>query len=171
MVLSNMHRALLAPLVAAMLLLDACGEEPRPRDGEHEATSMPSASTPGADATPTSTYPEVCLRASQNVGLIDELAALYAQIDQRLKLGDQLDVPRQIDHSATFPRPADAASAARRLDSQGYRANQRGRTLLVFHRDAVDLEASRRFVCEVYLAVDRNRGDYEGWGSMVVESH
>ncbi len=46
----------------------------------------------------------MCLKASDNVGLVDELVRVRAQIEQRLELGDELGVPREIDHSARFRR-------------------------------------------------------------------
>lgn len=152
----------LALLVAPLLLFTACGSAPA---SEPNAEPVRDKGNSGAS------YPSVCLKASDNVGLVDELVRVRAQIEQRLELGDELGVPREIDHSARFRRPSDARDAASDLRSLGYRVQQRHRALVILHRDAVDLRTSRRFTCEVYLAVDRHRGDYEGWGSMVVEGN
>lgn len=91
-----------------------------------------------------------------------------SQIEQRLSLGDRLEVPREVEHFSHFRRKAAAASAADELIECGYSVflERRGLKLLVVARkeSAVEPPIVEAFVREVFDIVESHGGDYDGWG-------
>jgi regulator of RNase E activity RraB len=90
-----------------------------------------------------------------------------------VEAGDQISVPREIDHVVSFPSEEMAKSAAAALAEKGFRVDDAdhadGRWTLEFHReDACDGERPDEFVFEILDIVEPFEGDYDGWGSMVV---
>lgn len=91
------------------------------------------------------------------------------------ELGDQLDLPREIDHLALFEELEQAARAAATLRRHGFRVDDlesdgEGRVGVQFHR--VDHCAGGRIdevsqeILDIVLAED---GEYDGWGAALVE--
>lgn len=76
-----------------------------------------------------------------------------ALVRQRLNMGDRADVPRQVDHSASFREQAAARAAAAALAALGYDVGVHRRwfrTLLEFtHVTAVDHDTAAAFTREV----------------------
>lgn len=104
--------------------------------------------------------------------LAQQLTMARQQIDQRAGMGDRLDVPRPIDHSAEFKRRDRAEAAAEELRTLGYDVTlgKRGlRKVLVeaTKHSSVDLETAESFTREVFAVIDRHGGDYDGWGGPV----
>ncbi|NQX12818.1 ribonuclease E inhibitor RraB [Microbacteriaceae bacterium VKM Ac-2855] len=103
------------------------------------------------------------------------LAHAADQLDRRLRNGDQIDVPRPIDHFAVFPRRALARRAARDLVAAGYviridRLRLRS-VLTASHRSPVDAASSTAFIILVVGAVEAAGGDYDGWRARIVPAH
>ena len=95
-----------------------------------------------------------------------------AQRDQRLQVGDDLEMPRAIDHFAYFRSKSAARAAARDFEVAGYTVGVK----LGLLRSSV--EASRmdpltdadvaRFLGEVVAIVTTHGGTYDGFGGTVV---
>lgn len=95
------------------------------------------------------------------------------QLSQRVKLGDQLDVPRDIDHTAYFFTRADAAAAAAELTAAGYvvtfsRKGFGGWLLEAHITTDIEWETVEAFMPELFELIVRSRGIYDGWGGPVV---
>jgi hypothetical protein len=95
------------------------------------------------------------------------------QVAQRAKMGDQLDVAREVDQFAYFDRRAKAAAAAAELGSGGFRTSIRRKGLGTFLLEAhmqspVEQAAVDEFVARMYDLVERHGGIYDGWGGTVV---
>jgi hypothetical protein len=101
-----------------------------------------------------------------------QLTMTAEQVEQRIGLGDRVGAPRQVDHSATFRRHADAVAAAEELAGLGYETTcRRGlfKSSLEFSRvTPVDLETARAFTHEAVRVTEANSGRYDGWGGGVV---
>jgi hypothetical protein len=95
-------------------------------------------------------------------------------VRQMTEIGDQLAVPREIDHMVMFPSEAQAREAAATLAAKGFRCDEvdgsNGRWSLQFHRDeACDGGKPDEFVFEILDLIEPFEGDYDGWGCMVVK--
>ena len=96
-------------------------------------------------------------------------------VDQMEESGDQLEVPREIDHAARFPSRMQAAAASEALAAAGYRVDPPQEPegagqpwLLEFHRqERCDGEEPDRFTFAVLDLIEPHEGDYDGWGSAV----
>ncbi|GAA4670917.1 ribonuclease E inhibitor RraB [Frondihabitans cladoniiphilus] len=99
------------------------------------------------------------------------LAVIAPQLAHRARIGDQLDVPRQIDHTAFFQRKSAAREAALALQELGYRVSVSGgllkSTLEANRVDSLAGDAPERFTREVYGVVAAHGGAYDGWGGEV----
>jgi len=95
------------------------------------------------------------------------------QVSQRVKMGDQLSVAREIDHTAYFHSRTDAAAAAAELREAGYRVDLSrrgfGSILLEAHTlSDVEWETVEAFMPTMYKLIDKHHGVYDGWGGDVV---
>jgi hypothetical protein len=89
--------------------------------------------------------------------------------------GDQLDVPRVIDHAVDFPNGRKARAAVQALRKRGFRVDpltppkRPGAVWRVdFHReDRCDGDRPDQFVFEILQIVLPEGGDYDGWGAPV----
>lgn len=91
------------------------------------------------------------------------------QLAQRAKMGDQLDVPREIEHFAIFTGRKEADAARAQLEAIGYRCSvvRRGWSkfeLHVKHTTVLETHEVDNFVGEVFAVVERHHGSYDGWG-------
>ena len=95
------------------------------------------------------------------------------QVGQRAEMGDRLDAPREVDHSATFPRAARVTDVVEELTRLGYQVKSQRRlfktTVAFSHVTPVDIDTADGFVREVVQVVEAHRGRYDGWGGPVVE--
>ncbi len=97
---------------------------------------------------------------------------LVSQMEQS---GDQLEVPREVDHAATFPSRMQAAAASEALVAAGFRVDALKKPelpeqpwFLEFHREQrCDGEGPDDFVFEVLELIAPHEGDYDGWGAPV----
>jgi regulator of RNase E activity RraB len=101
------------------------------------------------------------------------LALDTEQVVQRVKMGDQLERAREIDHTAFFPKRAQAEAAAAELSEDGFRVSVSRRGLGTFVMEAhtesdVEEETVDEFVKNIYELVERHGGIYDGWGGPVV---
>lgn len=105
---------------------------------------------------------------------LDELHSMCTeQLAQRVKMGDQLGTPREVDHTAFFRKRADAAAAASDLSRSGFTVHVSRRgfgTYLVEASATTDVEWDTvdEFVDDVFEIVSRHNGVYDGWGGGVV---
>lgn len=93
------------------------------------------------------------------------------QRDQRAELNDDLRTPREVEHFAYFAHPGRAESAAHELAAAGYTVElgRRGsETILRAARiQPLSDELVAQFLGEMVTIVERNGGDYDGWGAAV----
>jgi regulator of RNase E activity RraB len=95
------------------------------------------------------------------------------QLAQRVKMGDHLDLAREVDHFAYFRHKAEADAAAKELLGDGYRVSISRKKLtyhLVAHTES-SLEPSTvdDFVRTEYELINRHGGIYDGWGGPIVQ--
>lgn len=96
------------------------------------------------------------------------------QYSQRIKMRDNVDAPREVEHFANFSSVKDARASAVALERLGYRAQVTRRmlfrgTLRASKQATVDVETADRMVEEVFDVVAEHNGDYDGWGAPVVQ--
>ena len=105
------------------------------------------------------------------------------QLMEREKIGDQLEIPREIDHFAHFTSRESAEAAAVALRGAGFRiepvADPRAasgddpgddRWAVSFHRDEALTDGRPDAFCEEIRAlIEPHDGDYDGWGGVVVK--
>lgn len=86
-------------------------------------------------------------------------------------MGDEVAVPRSIDHLIRVPRSR-ADSLVADLEAAGFRVYNRKSRVKVsieFDRDdAVDQESAAAFTREVMALADRHGGEYDGWGALIL---
>ena len=95
------------------------------------------------------------------------------QVCQRIKMGDSIETPRDVDQVAYFRSRTDAAAAAEELRGAGYRVTitRRGFGTLAVEAhmlSQVDQPTVDSFVEKFYALVERHNGVYDGWGGPVV---
>lgn len=94
------------------------------------------------------------------------------QTAQRIKLGDRLEVAREIDHFLFFRRKADAQAAALELNDDGFTSSIE-RKRLTWSVEAhtasdVELDSVDGFVERMFDLAHRHNGVYDGWGAPVI---
>ncbi len=97
------------------------------------------------------------------------------QFSQRIKMRDDVDVAREVEHFANFSAIKDARAAGAALEKLGYSVNVARRrlfrgTLRATKIATVDVETADRMVEEVFTVVTAQHGDYDGWGAPLVQS-
>src|SRR5688572_20692440 len=98
---------------------------------------------------------------------LESLRAMSSeQLAQRVKMGDHLDLPRDVDHFAYFKHKKQADSAAAELLDDGYRVSMSRKKLtwhLVAHTEST-LEPSTvdSFVRSEFELINRHGGVYDG---------
>lgn len=96
------------------------------------------------------------------------------QYSQRIKMRDDVDAAREVEHFANFRRLKDARAAGAALEQLGYtvtvtrRLLTRG-TLRALRQATVDVETADRMVEEVFAVVAAHHGDYDGWSAPLVQ--
>jgi regulator of RNase E activity RraB len=96
------------------------------------------------------------------------------QYSQRIKMRDNVDAPREVEHFANFSAINDARAAAAALEKLGYTPTVTRRmifrgTLRATKQATVDVETADRMVEEVFGIVTVHHGDYDGWGAPLVQ--
>lgn len=102
------------------------------------------------------------------------LTSNVEQFSQRIKMRDDVDLPREVEHFANFSAIKDARAAARDLEALGYAVTVTRRmvfraTLRATKQSTVDIETADAMVEEVFGVVEARRGDYDGWGAPVIQ--
>lgn len=97
------------------------------------------------------------------------------QYSQRIKMRDNVDAPREVEHFANFAAIKDAHAAGAALEKLGYTVAVKRRmifrgTVRATQQATVDVETADRMVEEVFSVVSQHHGDYDGWGAPVVQS-
>lgn len=97
------------------------------------------------------------------------------QFSQRIKMRDDVDVAREVEHFANFAAIKDARAAGAALEKLGYSVNVTRRrlfrgTLRATKIATVDVETADRMVEEVFGVIAAQHGDYDGWGAPVIQS-
>lgn len=96
------------------------------------------------------------------------------QFSQRIKMRDDVDAAREVEHFANFDAIKQARAAGTALETLGYNATVTRRkvfhaTLRVSKMATVDIETADRMVEEVFGVVTTHRGDYDGWGAPLIQ--
>jgi regulator of RNase E activity RraB len=97
------------------------------------------------------------------------------QYSQRIKMRDDVDAAREVEHFANFRAIKDARAAGAALEKLGYgvtvtrRFIARG-TLRATKQATVDVESADQMVEEVFAVVAAHHGDYDGWAAPLVQS-
>ncbi len=102
------------------------------------------------------------------------LTSNVEQFSQRIKMRDDVDRPREVEHFANFAAIKEAQHAARQLGDLGYAVTVTRRmifraTMRATKTSTVDIEAADAMVEEVFGIVEANHGDYDGWGAPVIQ--
>jgi regulator of RNase E activity RraB len=102
------------------------------------------------------------------------LTSNVEQFSQRIKMRDDVDQPREVEHFANFAAIKEAQSAARQLEALGYTVTVARRmifraTLRATKMSTVDIETADAMVEEVFGVVEAHHGDYDGWGAPVIQ--
>jgi hypothetical protein len=95
------------------------------------------------------------------------------QVCQRIKMGDKIEIPREVDQVAYFRSRPSATAAANELRDGGYRVavTRHGLATLALKAlilSPVDQATVDVFVGDFYALVERHNGVYNGWGGPVV---
>lgn len=90
------------------------------------------------------------------------------QLAQRVKMGDHLEFPREVEHFALFTGRKHAEAARLQLVRDGFDANILRKGLTKFElraRQRTSIKAAEvdTFVCRVFAIVEANHGEYDGW--------
>lgn len=97
------------------------------------------------------------------------------QLAQRVKMGDHLDLPREIDHFAFFKKKKDADAAATELLDNGFHVSLSRKKLtwqLVAHTESsLEPPIVDEFVRSEFEIINRHGGIYDGWGGPIVQQH
>jgi hypothetical protein len=105
------------------------------------------------------------------------LMANYHLVAELQKQGDRVDLPRVVDHHASFPEEDPMKAAEGRLKNLGFRGFKRqppsepgGPWGLDFHRrDPVDEARANASTEAIVRVTDAHGGTYDGWGCQVVK--
>lgn len=94
------------------------------------------------------------------------------QTAQRTKLGDRLEVAREVDHFLFFRHKSDARAASVELNDDGFTSSIE-RKRLTWSVEAhtasdVELDSVDRFVEHMFDLAHRHNGVYDGWGAPVI---
>lgn len=103
------------------------------------------------------------------------LAHTAEQFDRRLRNGDQVAEPRDIDQFVVFRRRGRAVRAAHELERLGYTTSLSRlgfrRVLTISHRAPVDETTTTGFLTTVIGIVEAHGGEYDGWRARLVPAH
>lgn len=96
------------------------------------------------------------------------------QFSQRIKMRDDVDVAREVEHFANFAAIKDARAAGAALEQLGYGVEVTRRmifraTLRATKQATVDVETADLMVEEVFGVITAHHGDYDGWGAPLVQ--
>jgi hypothetical protein len=114
--------------------------------------------------------------SSTGVGDIQpHLTSNVEQFSQRIKMRDDIDRSREVEHFANFGAIKEAHAAARELERLGYSASVKrrrlfGGTLRATRQSTVDVETADAMVEEVFRVVEANRGEYDGWAAPIIRN-
>jgi hypothetical protein len=103
------------------------------------------------------------------------LTSNVEQFSQRIKMRDDVDRSREVEHFANFGAIKEAHAAARELERRGYSASVTrrrlfGGTLRATRQSTVDVETADAMVEEVFGVVEANRGEYDGWAAPIIRN-
>jgi hypothetical protein len=103
------------------------------------------------------------------------LSGNVEQYVQRIKMHDDVDAPRRVEHFAEFRRLADAKAAAAALESGGWTVKVERRrvthgTLIAAQIATVDVDTADRLTTEIFTVVTDHNGRYDGWNAPVLRS-
>lgn len=96
------------------------------------------------------------------------------QYSQRIKMRDDVDIAREVEHFANFRAIKDARAAGAALEKLGYTVTVARRfiaraTLRAAKSATVDVETADRMVEEVFALIEAHHGDYDGWAAPLVQ--
>ncbi len=91
------------------------------------------------------------------------------QLAQRVKMGDHLEIAREVEHFALFTGRKEANAARYQLSTVGFDTNivRKGWSKFELQaRQVTSVEAAEvdAFVCQVFSIIESHHGSYDGWG-------
>ncbi|MCM3613321.1 ribonuclease E inhibitor RraB [Microbacterium enclense] len=138
----------------------ARAEEPAPTRPSHPAGTSSMPPSGAGEGTP-----------FVNPALASELSSWILQEVHRRDLGENFSAPRPVDHTAYFRWRWSARRAAMQLAALGYSTtvekHRREVVLKATREQTLEAASVRSFLEEVVNVVERNGGDYDGWGAPV----
>ena len=105
---------------------------------------------------------------------LEELLTINSeQAVQRMKMGDHVEVAREIEHFAYFHHVAEAKAAAAELEGCDFRTSivRKGFgtiQLVAKIQSDVERDSTDQFVRELYELVNRHGGFYDGYGGQII---
>jgi hypothetical protein len=105
---------------------------------------------------------------------LDHLLSVNSeQLTQRIKMGDVLERPRPIEHTAVFPKRDLATAWVLRIRDEGYearteRAGFTGARVTATMESSLEGDRADEFVTELYEQIAEAGGNYQGWDAPVI---
>lgn len=101
------------------------------------------------------------------------LSGNVEQYCQRIKMRDDVDAPREVEHFAEFRVLAAARAAAAELEALGWTVSVERRrvihgTLKASRMASVDVETADELTEQVFAIVAAHHGSYDGWNAPIV---
>lgn len=112
--------------------------------------------------------------AEKTAALKEQLKRMHRSLASRLDQGDQIEVPREVEHFVLFDSRQGAASAAARLVRAGWDvevtddAAGDGVTLRAYREEAVDAGTAEHSMRAVFALTTAAGGSYDGYGARIV---
>jgi len=95
------------------------------------------------------------------------------QLAQRVKMGDHLELPREVEHIALMPDRSHADAAAGELAGLGFRVVQqreglKRRRLTAIGESSIEPDTVDAFVDDIHDLITRHSGSYECWTGAIL---
>ncbi|GAA4363959.1 ribonuclease E inhibitor RraB [Paeniglutamicibacter cryotolerans] len=112
--------------------------------------------------------------ADKAAELKEQLKRMRRSLASRLDQGDQLEVPREVEHFVLFGSREAVAEATARLRHAGWDVEVtedgggRGSTMRAYREEAVDAGTAEHSVRTVFAIATEAGGSYDGYGARIV---
>lgn len=106
--------------------------------------------------------------------LKEHLRRMHRSLESRLDQGDQIEVPREVEHFALFTSADASEAAASRLFQAGWGVEittddeRPGVVMRAYREEAVDTGTAEHSMRAVFALVTEEGGHYDGYGARIV---